>query len=181
VATWPRRTSYFATAPWRGTWRGEGGGILINQGQHNLDTLCFVADQPSAVTAITRNAIHPTETEDTAHAMLRWANGAVGGVHLSSAEVDVPMRIEVTGTAGRLRVLPGRLEAYRNDMDSATTPDRRGTRTRLRRPARCPRSRAPVAGTRRFTRTSAMPSRPAPIWSPPAPARPERWSCPRRS
>lgn len=117
VATWPRRTSYFATAPWRGTWRGEGGGILINQGQHNLDALCFVAGQPSAVTAITRNAIHPTETEDTAHAMLRWANGAVGGVHLSSAELDVPMRIEVTGTAGRLRVLPDRLDVYRNDLD----------------------------------------------------------------
>jgi predicted dehydrogenase len=117
VATWPRRTSYFATAPWRGTWLGEGGGIVINQGQHNLDALCFVAGQPAAVTAITRNAIHPTETEDTAHAMLRWANGAVGGVHLSSAELDIPMRIEVTGTAGRLRVLPGRLEVYRNDMD----------------------------------------------------------------
>jgi predicted dehydrogenase len=117
LGTWPRRTAYFATAPWRGTWRGEGGGILINQGQHNLDALCFVAGQPASVYAVTRNAIHPTETEDTAGALLCWAGGAIGGVHLSSAELDTPMRIEVTGTAGRLRVQPGRLEVFRNEMD----------------------------------------------------------------
>src|SRR5205807_9883155 len=49
LATWPRRAAYFRTAPWRGTWRGEGGGILINQGQHDLDLLCLLAGRPSRV------------------------------------------------------------------------------------------------------------------------------------
>src|SRR2546423_1532126 len=47
VASWPRRSSYFATAPWRGTWRGEGGGILINQGQHDLGGLCHLVGPPT--------------------------------------------------------------------------------------------------------------------------------------
>src|SRR5262249_54990191 len=79
IGTWPRRASYFPTAPWRGTWRGEGGGILINQGQHNLDALCFVVGQPATVYAVTRNAVHPTETEDTAGALLQWADGWADG------------------------------------------------------------------------------------------------------
>ena len=43
LATWPRRIGYFQSAAWRGSWRGEGGGVLINQGQHDLDTLGYVA------------------------------------------------------------------------------------------------------------------------------------------
>src|SRR5262249_11675292 len=61
LATWPRRTSYFQTAPWRGTWSGEGGGVLVNQGQHDLDVLCFVAGVPSAVVARTATVIHPIQ------------------------------------------------------------------------------------------------------------------------
>jgi predicted dehydrogenase len=117
LGVWPRRTSYFATAPWRATWSGEGGGILINQGQHDLDALCFVAGAPARVAAFTRTAIHPIETEDTAGALLQWANGALGTVHLTSAELDVAQRIELTGTGGRLRITPGRLEFFRNDTD----------------------------------------------------------------
>jgi predicted dehydrogenase len=117
IGNWPRRTSYFATAPWRGTWAGEGGGILINQGQHDLDALRFLAGQPATVSAVTRTAVHGTQTEDTAAALLRWPEGALGSVHLSSAELDEPQRIEVTGTAGRLCVRPGRLDVWYNDLD----------------------------------------------------------------
>jgi predicted dehydrogenase len=125
LGIWPRRTAYFATAPWRASWAGEGGGILINQGQHDLDALCFVAGPPATVRSVTRTAVHPIETEDTAAALLQWPGGALGSVHLSSAELDVAQRIEVTGTAGRLCVRPGRLDLLRNDMDFrdfATSP-----------------------------------------------------------
>ena len=117
LGVWPRRSSYFSTAPWRGTWHGEGGGILINQGQHDLDALCFLAGSPRTVSAVTRTAVHPVETEDTAAALLQWAGGALGSVHLSSAELDITSRIEVTGTAGRLCVRQGRLEVVRNEID----------------------------------------------------------------
>jgi len=117
LATWPRPDAYFRTASWRATWAGEGGGILINQGQHDLDALCFVAGSPCSVRAVTRTAVHAIETEDTATALVRWAAGAVGTLHLSSAELDEPSRLEVTGTGGRLRVRPGRLEVVLNNVD----------------------------------------------------------------
>jgi len=117
LASWPRRTTYFEVAPWRGSWRGEGGGVLLNQSQHDLDLLCHLAGPPARVAGWTRTRMHRIEAEDTAHAMLEWPNGAIGSVHLSTVEVDVGQRIELTGTAGRLRVLPGRLETAANGVD----------------------------------------------------------------
>jgi predicted dehydrogenase len=125
LATWPRRAAYFRTAPWRGTWRGEGGGILINQGQHDLDLLCLLAGRPSRVVGWARTCLHAVETEDTVEALVEWPGGAMGSVHISTAEADEQQRIELTGTAGRLRLLPGRLEIWRSELDFreyATSP-----------------------------------------------------------
>jgi predicted dehydrogenase len=117
IAAWPRRTAYFSTAGWRGTWRGEGGGVLINQGQHDLDLLCDLVGRPSRVLAWTWNRFHGTETEDTALAMAEWPGGASGTIRLSTAEVDGPRRIELTGTAGRLQLEPRTLDLWRSDVD----------------------------------------------------------------
>ena len=117
LATWPRRQTYFEVAPWRGTWRGEGGGVLVNQGQHDLDLLCHLVGRPARVAGWTRTRLQRIEAEDTAHAMLEWPSGAIGSVHLSTVEVDLGQRIELTGTAGRLRLLPGKLELTSNGVD----------------------------------------------------------------
>jgi predicted dehydrogenase len=117
LATWPRRSSYFRTAPWRATWAGEGGGILINQGQHELDLLCWLAGPPAWVVARTSSAMHGREVEDTAVALLEWPGGATGTVRLSTAEHDERQRVEATLTGGRLRLTPKRLELRRDDID----------------------------------------------------------------
>ena len=118
LATWPRPAAYFALAPWRGTWRGEGGGILINQGQHDLDLLCHLAGGPPArVVGWTRARLHAIEVEDTGDALAEWPDGAAGSIHISTAEANEDQRIEVVGTGGRLRVRRGRLEVYRNAVD----------------------------------------------------------------
>jgi predicted dehydrogenase len=117
LATWPRRFGYFASAAWRGSWRGEGGGVLINQGQHDLDTLGYVAGYPNRIVAWGRTQLQPIETEDTISAMVGWPSGATGFIHISTAESDEEQRIEITGTGGRLRLTKGRLEVLRNDVD----------------------------------------------------------------
>ena len=96
----------FATAPGRGTWRGEGGGILINQGQHNLDALCFVAGPPRTVHAVTRSAVHPTETEDTAAALLQWAGGGCVRVLDLAARQLRRARVLLLGTFRDVEVGP---------------------------------------------------------------------------
>jgi predicted dehydrogenase len=117
LATWPRRSSYFRTAPWRATWAGEGGGIVVNQGQHDLDLLCWLAGPPQAVFARTSNATHGQEVEDTAVALLEWPDGATGTVRLSTAEHDERQRMEATFSQGRLKLTPGRLELRRDTVD----------------------------------------------------------------
>ena len=36
-----RDLAYYQSDPWRGTWKGEGGGVLINQAPHQLDLLLW--------------------------------------------------------------------------------------------------------------------------------------------
>jgi predicted dehydrogenase len=117
VASWPRRSAYFQTAPWRGTWRGEGGGIVINQGQHDLDLLCHLVGPPAAVVSRTRTAIQPIQTEDTVGALAEWPNGALGSIAITTAAADEQQRIEITGSKGRLRLLPDRLQLWRSRKD----------------------------------------------------------------
>jgi UDP-N-acetyl-2-amino-2-deoxyglucuronate dehydrogenase len=117
TAVWTRPTSYYKMAGWRATWSGEGGGVLTNQASHNLDVLCHLLGSPAHVYAWTRNLLHHIETEDTAHAMLEWADGALGAVHISTAEFDDTERLKIVGTRGYLEINRGKLQTYALDVD----------------------------------------------------------------
>jgi predicted dehydrogenase len=110
VAIWTRTARYYALAGWRGTWRGEGGGVLMNQAPHSLDLVCHLAGQPSRVMAWNRTRFHTIETEDTSMAMLEWSNGALGTLFVSTAHAGTDERLEITGTRGSLRLGRGGLE-----------------------------------------------------------------------
>ena len=118
VATWTRSAAYYRAAPWRGTWKGEGGGVLMNQAPHNLDLLAHLAGMPARLAAWTRTQIHAIEAEDTAHAMLEWTDGALGYLHASTAEADAGDRIEIVGTGGRISLAMGTLtgESFAPDI-----------------------------------------------------------------
>lgn len=120
VATYPKRAAYYRAAPWRGTWAGEGGGVLLNQGQHDLDTLVHVAGMPVRAMGWARTRVLPIETEDTVEAILEWPGGATGSVYVSSAASDPPTRIELIGSRGALRITPGALEVTRHPEDFAS-------------------------------------------------------------
>ncbi|MDW8234132.1 MAG: Gfo/Idh/MocA family oxidoreductase [Roseiflexaceae bacterium] len=66
VEPWFRTQFYYDSAAWRGTWRGEGGGVLMNQGPHPLDLLCHLAGPPVKVWGWTRTLGHVIECEDVA-------------------------------------------------------------------------------------------------------------------
>ncbi len=104
TAFWTRAASYYRLGAWRGTWRGEGGGVLLNQAIHHLDLLCFLAGQPDRVYAATPTRRHAIQTEDTAQAHLEWANGALGALHTSTAEGGPSERFQIVGTAGILEI-----------------------------------------------------------------------------
>ncbi len=99
-----RPWSYYGTAGWRGTWEGEGGGVLMNQAPHTLDLLCHLAGPPATVWGASRRRSQPMEAEDTATALLEYGNGAVGTVAVSTTEPGV-QRIELVGDRGRIEIV----------------------------------------------------------------------------
>ena len=105
-----RPNRYYRTASWRGTWEGEGGGVLMNQAPHTLDLLCHLAGPPSTVWGVSRRRSQPMEAEDTATALLEYRNGAVGTVAVSTTEPGV-QRIELVGDRGRIEIV-GEALAY---------------------------------------------------------------------
>ena len=116
-AVWTRTASYYRSASWRGTWRGEGGGVLMNQAPHHLDILCHLFGLPTRVFAWNRTRMHKIKTEDTVQAMLEWENGASGSLHISTAEADESEYLKIVGTRGWLELRQGKLTCQLLETD----------------------------------------------------------------
>jgi predicted dehydrogenase len=105
VEPWFRPAAYYRSASWRGSWRGEGGGVLLNQAPHTLDLLCHLAGLPARVWGWTRTVRHAIEVEDSAQAMLEFGNGAPGYLATSTVEAGSPRRLELVGERGALELV----------------------------------------------------------------------------
>ncbi len=117
--TMTRTDAYFRSAAWLGTWGGEGGGVLLNQGPHALDLLCHLAGPPVRVSGWTRTLMHSIEPEDTGLALVEFASGAVGEILLSTVD-SAPLRLELVGERGTAEVLDRRLKFTRWEPDLPT-------------------------------------------------------------
>ena len=116
---WFRTDAYYASSGWRATWKGEGGGVLINQCLHNLDTLQWLMGMPSSIRAFCHLGRHRNiEVEDTVTAYLEWADGATGTFVSTTAEAPGTNRLEIAGTRGRLVLENDRMVFDRNEVDA---------------------------------------------------------------
>jgi UDP-N-acetyl-2-amino-2-deoxyglucuronate dehydrogenase len=99
---WWRGQEYYDSADWRGTWRLDGGGALMNQSIHTLDLLIWMLGRPVEVTAYTARVAHERiEVEDTAVAAIRFATGALGVLHATTtAYPGLTARLQIHGTHG---------------------------------------------------------------------------------
>lgn len=97
-----RDEAYYASNPWRGTWAGEGGGVLVNQAPHQLDLLLWLMGEADEVFGYRANANHPSiEVEDTAVGVVRFRSGGLGVLTLSNAQhPGIGGRIHVHGSNG---------------------------------------------------------------------------------
>ncbi len=83
---WYRDQDYYDSGQWRGTWKLDGGGALMNQSIHAIDQLIYVAGPVKSVTASTATLAHERiEVEDTAVAILEFESGARGVIQGSTA------------------------------------------------------------------------------------------------
>ncbi len=82
-----RDENYYSSDSWRGTWNGEGGGVLVNQAPHQIDLLQWFMGPPAELYGIWENLNHPyIEVEDTAIAVIRFKNGAIGNILVSNSQ-----------------------------------------------------------------------------------------------
>lgn len=82
-----RDKTYFDADAWRGTWKNEGGGVLVNQSPHQLDLLLWFMGEAEEVYGIWRNLNHPyIEVDDTALALVKFRNGGLGNIMVSNSQ-----------------------------------------------------------------------------------------------
>ena len=115
---WFRTEAYYASSGWRATWKGEGGGVLLNQCLHNLDTLQWLCGMPARVRGFCQiGRFHQIEVEDNVTVYLEWAKGATGTFISSTGETPGTNRFEIAGTRGTLVLENNKLMFARNEAD----------------------------------------------------------------
>lgn len=94
---------YFDVTDWRGTYRGEGGGMLMNQVSHHIDLLVWLCGLPDAMqahcyTARERNI----EVENEVSITMDYPGNAIGQFIASTRECPGSNRLEISGSQGQL-------------------------------------------------------------------------------
>ena len=107
-----RSQAYYNSAGWRATWKGEGGGVLLNQAPHGMDLFTWLGGMPSRVIAKVSTRQHQIEVEDEASALLEYPNGAIGYIHESVNEYPTGMRLELCGEYGKLLIANNKLHVW---------------------------------------------------------------------
>lgn len=102
-----RTKDYYRADRWRGTWAEEGGSVLINQAIHYIDQLQWQMGGAESVSGIYANLTHGDviETEDTAVAAIRFANGALGTLEATcSSHIGWEPTLLFHGTEGSIEL-----------------------------------------------------------------------------
>ncbi|HVN80005.1 MAG TPA: Gfo/Idh/MocA family oxidoreductase [Terriglobia bacterium] len=99
---WFRTREYYESTPWRGTWALDGGGALMNQSIHTIDLLQYLMGPVASVFGFTEKKLHiGIEAEDTAAAVLKFKNGAIGVIEgATSLYPGFSRRVEIHGEKG---------------------------------------------------------------------------------
>jgi predicted dehydrogenase len=102
IVPWYRSQHYYDMGGWRGTFKMDGGGALINQSIHMLDLLLHLTGKKvMAVSAASGTFTHKIEAEDTLVGHLRMKDGTVGQIlAATSIYPGFADRVELYGEKG---------------------------------------------------------------------------------
>ncbi|HZQ47132.1 MAG TPA: Gfo/Idh/MocA family oxidoreductase [Verrucomicrobiae bacterium] len=117
MTDWYRTEAYYSSGGWRATWKGEGGGVLLNQCLHNLDMMQWLCGMPARVRGFCQlGRYHDIEVEDNVTAYMEYSNGATGVFITSTGEAPGTNRFEIAGTRGRMVLEKDKLTFIRNEV-----------------------------------------------------------------
>jgi len=110
---WQRTKEYYASGDWRGTLRFEGGGAIINQTIHNIDTLQWIMGPVDDLFARATTRVHDIEVEDLCVVSLRYRNGALGVIEGATCIVPgQPDRLAIHGETGTVILESGQVKHW---------------------------------------------------------------------
>jgi len=114
ITDWYRTQAYYNSGGWRATWKGEGGGVLLNQCPHNLDLWQWICGLPVKVKAFVHEGKwHDIEVEDDVTIYAEYANGATGTFITTTGDCPGTNRFEITLDGGKLVCEDNNLRLYK--------------------------------------------------------------------
>jgi predicted dehydrogenase len=120
ITTWYRSQSYYNSGGWRATWKGEGGGVLLNQDPHQIDLCQWICGMPNRVYSFAYFGKHRNiEVEDEVTAFVEYPNGATGVFVTSVSEVAGTNRLEIMGSQGKIVIENNKLQMWKAVIDEA--------------------------------------------------------------
>ena len=110
ITEWYRPQAYYNSGGWRATWKGEGGGVLLNQCPHQLDLWQWICGMPKKVHAhLHYGKWHDIEVEDDVTAYVEYENGATGVFITSTGDARGTNRLEIQMDKAKFIVEGGKL------------------------------------------------------------------------
>jgi predicted dehydrogenase len=102
IVKWHRTQAYYDSSAWRGTWKFDGGGALMNQAIHSVDLLTWLMGPVAEVRARMGLLAHQRiAVEDAALATVEFTSGALGLIEATTAAYPGYLkRIELHGSEG---------------------------------------------------------------------------------
>ncbi|MEI6866735.1 Gfo/Idh/MocA family oxidoreductase [Flavicella sp.] len=114
---WKRDQAYYDATNWRGTIKGDGGAVLINQGIHTIDQLINLMGKVKTVSGSIRTLIHNIEGEDVATATLEFENGAIANIEASTSMYKAfPEKLEIHGEKGSIILEGGKIIHWESEQ-----------------------------------------------------------------
>jgi len=99
---WFRGQQYFDQSKWRGTWKEEGGGILINQASHDLDLVFMLFGLPRLIYSTVQKSLANVQVDTDFSAILKYDTGTTGYVRSTNLSLPAEERFVINGTKGSL-------------------------------------------------------------------------------
>ena len=115
ITDWYRPQAYHDSSSWRSTWRGEGGGTLINQNPHQLDLWQWIFGMPDRIFArASFGKYYEIEVEDDVMAYFEYDNGTTGEYITSTGEAPGTNRLEIACDMGKIVVENNKINFTKN-------------------------------------------------------------------
>ncbi len=118
ITNWYRTQAYYDSGTWRGTWNGEGGGVLLNQAPHNLDLWQWICGMPKSIYAnCTVGKYHNVGIEDDVTIQAEYENGMSAIFITTTGETPGTNRLEISGELGKIVIEDGKLKWWKLDKN----------------------------------------------------------------